>query len=242
MCIRDSYNDVYEKYNYRFRISRYALGKDYHIVVYEKLKKLLDFIKQQDSEVQGRIYVDTGPLFEKIWAQKAGIGWIGKNTCLITREAGSWVFLGEILINKQLNYDKPEENRCNDCNLCIKQCPTGALTEPFVLNSNLCISYLTIENKGDIPAYLWKKVYNRIFGCDTCQEVCPWNIRQKQTDVSEFSVKKEILNYSIDDFLNLDKEAFNDLFKNSPIKRAGYNGFIRNVKIVKENEKIIFNQ
>src|SRR5712692_1902173 len=132
------------------KVSRYAWGDDYHDVLKERLEKLLDFIKSKDGDVEGKVYVDTGPVLDKVWAQRAGIGWEGKHTNLITREYGSWVFLGEIIINRELDYDPPATDHCGSCTLCIEACPTDAIVEPYVLDSNLCISYLTIEHRGEI--------------------------------------------------------------------------------------------
>jgi len=234
VCAIDYYNDQ-KNINNEWQISRYALGLDYHAVVKNKLKELLEFIKLEDENVKGKVFVDTGPIIEKVWAQKAGIGWIGKNTCLITPEKGTWVFLGEILINAELEYDIPEQSKCGDCNLCLKACPAGALVEPYVLNSNLCISYLTIEHKGVISEYLSKKIGNKIFGCDACQEICPWNKREKNTSVREFLPHSNIFGYSLEDLLRMDKKTFHALFENSAVKRAGFEGFKRNLRLVQEN-------
>jgi len=233
VCAMDYYNEYPAKE--QWKISKYAGGKDYHIVVRDRLKVLLDYIQSDNKSITGKIFVDTGPVMEKVWAQRAGIGWIGKNTCLITPEKGSWVFLGVILLNKDLEYDKPAQNKCGDCKKCITSCPAEALTESFVLNANRCISYLTIEHRGEISEDLKPKIENKIFGCDTCQEVCPWNKRLDESKEPDFKIPPEILDNSIEDFIRMDSESFNRVFRESPVKRVKYEGFLRNVKIVKNN-------
>ncbi len=157
------------------KISRYAWGDDYHITIKDRLERLLDFIKKQEPSVQGLCYVDTGPVMEKVWGAETALGWMGKHTNLITRDCGSWFFIGVILLNLDLEHDEPERDYCGKCSRCIQACPTGAIVAPYVLDARLCISYLTIELRGSIPHHLRSLVGNRIYGCDDCQEVCPWN-------------------------------------------------------------------
>ncbi|CUT03618.1 tRNA epoxyqueuosine(34) reductase QueG [Candidatus Kryptobacter tengchongensis] len=214
------------------KISIYALGQDYHIVLKSKLEKLLNFIRELVPDVKAKIYTDTGPVMEKAWATRAGLGWIGKHTNLITKEFGSWLFLGEIICDIELEYDEPMADLCGKCTRCINACPTNAIVEPYVLDSTKCISYWTIEYKGkSFPEDISKKFGNLIFGCDICQDVCPWNLKfQKETDVLEFKA----FDYNINpDLLNLSKlseDEFKFLYKLSPLKRAKFLGFMRNVK------------
>ena len=240
VCAIDYYNDYYDYYDHNlrdWRISRYALGTDYHTVIKRKLKKLYGYIRNEDDSIRGKIFVDSGPILEKRWAQESGIGWIGKNTLVITPEKGSWIFLGEILINQELDYNDKFIKNCAGCNLCIENCPTGALIEPYFLDVNKCISYLNIENPGDIPVQFQENIGNRLFGCDVCQEVCPYNKRKEKTEVREFCLEKDSLNYLLEDFSNMDERTFYEVFKNTPVLRARYKGFIRNVNIVKVNNK-----
>ena len=223
-----------EEYTAPF-ISNYALGKDYHIIIKSKLKILLEEIQKIDKDIIGYYCVDTSPIMEKAWAQRAGIGWIGKHTNLITREFGSWVFLGELIINKELSYDSPfSTDLCGTCNLCIDECPTNAIVEPYNLDSNKCISYVTIEHKGDFEENNMIDLNDWIFGCDICQEVCPWNIK-----FSEFSNEKDFFDrYSLKEkdykfWENLTEEEFRKIFKNSPVKRTKYSGLKRNISKAK---------
>lgn len=226
------------------KISIYALGKDYHIVLKSKLENLLNFIKEICPDVSAKIYVDTGPVMEKVWAVRAGLGWIGKHTNLITKEFGSWIFLGVLICDLELEYDEPMADFCGKCTRCINACPTSAIVEPYVLDSNKCISYWTIEFKGEnFPEGIKKKFGNLIFGCDICQEVCPWNIKfQKETTVEEFKAFEHNINPDLFKLSNLTVDEFNLLYKFSPIKRAKFFGFMRNVRNAISNltlEKIL---
>ncbi len=168
------------------KISRYAWGDDYHILVTERIKKLFACIKHMAPDSNGRYYVDTGPVMDKVWAERAGIGWRGKHTNLITKDFGSWVFLGEIISTLALEYDTPMEDFCGSCTACLDACPTKAIVEPYVVDSNKCISYLTIEHEGEIDTSLEPLFDQWVYGCDTCQDVCPWNKYQKPTRDKEF--------------------------------------------------------
>jgi epoxyqueuosine reductase len=178
------------------KISRYAWGDDYHIHVTKRIQSLFECIKQLAPESDGRYYVDTGPVMEKVWAQRAGLGWQGKHTNLITKEYGSWVFLGEIITTLELKYDQPMEDFCGTCTACIDACPTDAIHQPYVVDSNRCISYLTIEHRGEIAESLGKKFDHWIYGCDICQDVCPWNRFQQETEQTEFTARKEYRSFS----------------------------------------------
>jgi len=212
-----------------YKISKYAYGKDYHYILKEKLHSLLNFIQNKITEVNGRAFVDTAPVMDKAWAQKAGLGWIGKNTNLITYEYGSYVFIGELIVDIKLNYDTPIRDYCGNCRKCIDACPTGALTEPYRIDASRCISYLTIEKKGEIPSGFQDKLNKRIFGCDTCQDVCPWNQKAKPTQSEELKPHPDLLNLQDKDWENLSREKFNELFRKSAVKRTKYEGLKRNI-------------
>jgi epoxyqueuosine reductase len=212
------------------KISRYALGKDYHTVMRKHLEKLRKFIEAEVPGIETRVYVDTGPVMEKAWAVRAGIGWMGKHTNVITRDYGSWIFLGEILVDKELEYDLPVPDHCGTCTACIEACPTGAIVEPYILDSNRCISYLNIEHRDKIPQELVPKMNNWIFGCDICQDVCPWNRFQKESREDDFRPKRENIGLLLTELAAITEKEFNDRFRGTTVKRAGYAGLIRNVK------------
>ena len=198
------------------KISRYAWGKDYHKIMKKKLKKMLSELKILDPDLEGRICVDTAPIMEKLWAEQAGIGWQGKHTNIITREYGSWIFLGEILINKEVEYDSPATDMCGSCTRCISACPTDAIHAPYQLDANKCISYLTIEYWGKpIPDQFIEKFSGYVFGCDICQDVCPWNKYQKETDESEYSPLEENINPRFEILQDLTESQFKTRFKKS---------------------------
>ncbi len=204
-------------------LSKYAYGKDYHFVLKEKMNLLFDFIKAQHSEVEGRVFVDSAPVLDRAWARKAGLGWIGKNSNLISRSAGSFVFIGEIILNLELEYNSiPENDFCGSCTRCIDACPTEAILDNRTLDAEKCISYQTIENKGEISQELSGKLANRVFGCDICQDVCPWNRNTLNHLQPEFEPKPELLAMSTEQWQNLERENYTRLFKLSPVKRAGF--------------------
>ncbi len=180
----------------KFKIAKYAYGADYHWVMKKKLNLLLEFINQRDPDCKAKICVDTVPILEKAWAERAGIGWIGKNTCLINKKKGSFLFLGELILNIELEYDSPAENYCGTCKRCIDACPTNALTEPYMLNANNCISYQTIESNEQIPDDIRKKSNGWIFGCDICQNVCPWNKFAIKHNINEFDAVEAVLKFA----------------------------------------------
>ena len=212
-------------------ISNYALGKDYHLIIKSKLKELLYKIRELDESINGYYCVDTSPIMEKTWAQRAGLGWIGKHTNLITREYGSWVFLGELIIDKELVYDSSfDTDLCGSCTLCIDYCPTDAIVEPYILDSNKCISYMTIEHRGQFSSDVIN-LNNWIFGCDICQEVCPWNIKFSQiSNEEDFFDMNMIKEKNHEDWSSLTEEEFRDFFKDSPVKRTKYEGLKRNIE------------
>ena len=217
------------------KISRYAWGRDYHSIIKKKLKNALQQIREMDPQIEGRIFCDTAPVQEKLWAAQAGLGWQGKHTNVITPEFGSWVFLGGIIINEELEYDNPLQDYCGNCTACIEACPTAAL-KPYQLDARRCLSYLTIEywDKA-IPAEFTDKMENWVFGCDICQNVCPWNRRAKETAEFEYHPSPENVAPDLEALAELDEAAFKKRFKKSPVFRAKYKNFIRNVKTVLAN-------
>ena len=223
------------KSNYKF--SNYAWGEDYHYIVKSKLYQLLKWIKDFDANIKGLVCSDTSPIMEKVWAQRSGLGWIGKHTNLITKDYGSWLFLGELILDVELKYDSLfEEDLCGSCTACIDSCPTIALEE-YQINSAKCISYLNIEHRG---AFLENRtnLHGWIYGCDICQDVCPWNNKfEKVTDEISFKPKKEILNWTNEDWQNLDEKSFRKLFKGSSVKRTKYSGLKRNIETIIKNKK-----
>ena len=218
-------------------ISRYASGEDYHEVLGKKLGKLLDYICELEPEAEGKIYVDTGPVMDKHWAAHSGVGWLGKHTNVLSRDLGSWFFLGEILLNLALDYDTPGEDFCGSCTRCIDACPTDALVEPYVLDGRRCISYLTIELREDIPEEFREPMGNLIFGCDICQDVCPWNARVPVSSVEEFKPRESNRAPDLRELSRLSPEDFSERYRGSPIKRAKWQGFMRNVAVAMGNSR-----
>lgn len=213
-------------------IARYAWGDDYHGVMDEKLSSLSDFIRMETrGSAEIMRYSDTGPVLERAHAKYGGAGWIGKNTCLINQETGSWIFLGELITDLELEYDSPAPDRCGTCTRCLDACPTGALTAPYTLDSRLCISYLTIELKDKIPFDLRDGIGSNIFGCDICQDVCPWNRKAPVTDEASFQPRPGLYNPGLGAVASLGPEEFRALFKGSPIKRTKRRGLLRNALV-----------
>ena len=215
-----------------FIISKYAYGKDYHFVIKKKLKTLFSLIKEKIGNIEGRVFVDSAPIHERAWAKISGLGWIGKNSLLLNKKMGSYFFLAEIICDLELEYDTPVTDHCGTCTKCIDACPTNAITQAQVIDANKCISYLTIENKNEIPPELSKSFNNYIFGCDICQDVCPWNKFSKPHDEKEFLPNDEVSNFSNKDWEELTHDTFNRIFKNSAIKRTRFEGLKRNIKAV----------
>ena len=227
------------------KISRYAWGDDYHDVVGDKLKSLLSWIKERWPEAEGKTCVDIQPVMDKAWAARAGLGWIGKHSNLITREYGSWVFLGELLLNLELEYDTERvEDHCGSCTLCLEACPTDAITEAYVVDSNKCISYATIELRApEIPEAVASNLDGWLYGCDICQDVCPWNRFEQQTTEKRFEPRPQSVNASLSDILELTPETYSERFRRSAIKRAKLAGLQRNARTLleqaPENESLI---
>lgn len=237
ICLGLNYN---RKINFEnnFKIAKYALGDDYHDFLKEKANLIIKFISEL-LPIESRAFTDSAPILERSLAKNAGLGWIGKNTMLINKERGSYFLLGEIFLNIELEFDNPyEKNFCGNCSKCIDNCPTQAITENGI-NSNLCISYLTIENKEEIEINFQNKTKNYIFGCDICQDVCPWNIKYKnESNIENTKPRNWIFEKSIDDLLLMTQDEFSKIFKNSPIKRSKLKGLIRNVLISLSKEDI----
>ena len=215
------------------KISKYAYGKDYHHVLKVKLKQLFQIINNKIGEVSGRVFVDSAPVMEKSWAVRSGLGWQGKNTNLISKKAGSFFFIAELIVDLKLEYDTPVTDHCGTCTACIDACPTEALT-PYNIDASKCISYLTIELKDQIPTAFKNKMDNWAFGCDVCQDVCPWNRFSKQHNEPLFSPNSEVINYTQKNWEEITQETFNIIFKNSAIKRTGFKGFKRNISFLKK--------
>jgi epoxyqueuosine reductase len=216
------------------QIAKYAYGTDYHFVLKDRMKELWKYLEVLFPELDGRIFVDSAPVSDKLWAVKSGLGWLGKNSCLINKEMGSFVFISELLVNVELTYDEPyASNFCGSCTLCIDACPTQAIVQPGVIDSRRCISYQTIENKNEsIDEELKGKFKNRIFGCDICQDVCPWNKKPLITSVEEFKPSDSFLMLDSDAWNAMDESVFNQLFKKSALKRAKLKGMQRNLRFV----------
>ncbi|NLA40289.1 MAG: tRNA epoxyqueuosine(34) reductase QueG [Smithella sp.] len=215
-------------------LAKYAYGKDYHVVVREKLNRLLRSITSGIAPVRGRVFVDTAPLLEKAWAARAGLGWIGKNTCLISPERGSFCFIGTILVDIPLQCDSPVDDLCGDCTLCIDACPAKALVAPRTLDAGRCISYWTVENKTAVGEAFGDRLANRVFGCDICQDVCPWNRRAVPHCEKDFDAPAGLLKMTREDWFNLNEEQYWRLFQHSAVKRIGFEGLKRNLDRIAE--------
>ena len=215
-------------------ISSYARGTDYHDVVQEKLEQLASFI-EDTCHVLTKLYVDTGPVLEKSYAAAAGLGWLGKHSNLLSRDGSSWFFLGEILVPLKLPVDTEARDHCGTCKRCIDACPTDAIVEPYVVDSRLCISYLTIELRGFIPRELRPLIGNRIYGCDDCQDVCPWNRFAKKSEESAFFAREPLASMDLIQMMSMSRKAFLDATRKSAIRRARYPGFLRNVAVALGN-------
>tara|TARA_A100000164_G_scaffold175294_1_gene155642 strand:- start:60 stop:980 length:921 start_codon:yes stop_codon:yes gene_type:complete len=213
------------------KISKYAYGTDYHFVIKEKLSQLLQTIQDEIGEVNGRVFVDSAPVMDKAWASRSGLGWIGKNTNLITQKVGSFFFIAELITDLELEYDTPVTDHCGTCTACIDACPTEALT-PYNIDASKCISYLTIELKDQIPNEFQNKMDDWAFGCDVCQEVCPWNRFSKSHSEPLFDPRAELLDFTKKDWEELTEVTFETIFKNSAVKRTRYEGFKRNLSFL----------
>jgi epoxyqueuosine reductase len=215
------------------KISKYAYGEDYHLVIKEKLNALLEFIKENIGEVDGRAFVDSAPVLDKAWAKKGGLGWIGKNSNLINKESGSFYFIAELIVDLDLETDGPIKDYCGTCTRCIDACPTDAIVAPYIVDGSKCISYFTIELKENIPNDVKGKFDNWAFGCDVCQDVCPWNSFSKPNTEKYFTPKEELLGMTKNDWQELTEVTFKRVFKNSAVKRTKFAGLKRNLDFIK---------
>ncbi|MBW4359536.1 tRNA epoxyqueuosine(34) reductase QueG [Flavobacterium taihuense] len=212
-----------------FKISKYAYGQDYHFVIKEKLQELLFSIQKYIGEVSGRAFVDSAPVLDKAWAAKSGLGWIGKNSNLLTQKVGSFYFIAELILDLDLEYDYATTDHCGTCTACIDACPTEAIVEPYVVDGSKCISYFTIELKDSIPLEMKGKFNDWVFGCDVCQDVCPWNRFSKPHKEPLFNPNSELLSMSKKDWTEITEETFKIVFKDSPLKRAKFKGLQKNI-------------
>lgn len=213
------------------KISMYAYGRDYHKVVRKKISDLFEFIRLSTGNVQGRVFVDSAPVLERDWAKRSGLGWIGKNTMLISPKKGSWFFLGELIIDIDLIYDSPIKDHCGTCTRCIEACPTQAISSKgYIMDGSKCISYYTIELKGALPEEIKSKLDGWMFGCDVCQQVCPWNRFSTPHHENDFFPSEVLLDMKYADWLSLEEDTFQEIFQGSAVKRTGYSGLIRNIE------------
>lgn len=215
------------------KISKYAYGRDYHFVIKEKLFLLFNFIREKAGNVSGRVFTDSAPVLDRAWAKKSGLGWIGKNANLIHPKAGSFFFIAELILDLELNTDAPIKDYCGSCTRCIDACPTDAIVQPHVVDGSKCISYFTIELRDSIPQSFKNKFENWMFGCDICQDVCPWNRFAKPIDTDELKPIKEIMTMTSGDWEEITEEVFKNVFKESPLSRAGFEGMKRNLQFIK---------
>jgi len=216
------------------KISKYAYGIDYHFVLKKKLNLLLDYMKEISGNINARIFVDSAPVMDKVWAKKSGLGWVGKNSNLINKGSGSFFFIGEIICDLELEYDGPVKDFCGTCTKCIDSCPTDAIVEPYVVNGSKCISHFTIELKDQLPNDYKGKFNDWMFGCDICQDVCPWNSFSTPHQTKEFAILPEIKNNTNKEWEEITEDVFNKAFKNSPLKRTKFLGLKRNFNFLKE--------
>ncbi|MDK7375640.1 tRNA epoxyqueuosine(34) reductase QueG [Weeksella virosa] len=218
-----------------YKIAMYAQGEDYHFVVKEKVRDLLHYIQEEIGNVNGRAFTDSAPILEHAWAQKAGIGWIGKNSLLLSKQKGSFFFLAELIVDLEMSYDNAiETDHCGNCTRCIDACPTEAILPNKTVNGSQCISYFTIELKGEIPTEMKGKFDDWIFGCDICQDVCPWNRFSLPTQEKKFIGYEKINNFSKTDWEEITEEVFKEMFRKSPVKRTKFTGLKRNIDFLKK--------
>ncbi|MEL7002738.1 MAG: tRNA epoxyqueuosine(34) reductase QueG [Bacteroidota bacterium] len=217
-----------------YKVAKYAYGKDYHFVIKDKLKVFMQAIQDHIGEVDGRVFVDSAPVLERVWAQKSGLGWIGKNSLLLNKQQGSFFFLAELIIDLELEYDGPVKDYCGTCTACMDACPTEAIPAPYVVDGSKCISYLTIELKDEIPREFKGDMEGWIFGCDICQDVCPWNRFSTPHKEPSFMPHEGLKELSKSNWEEMTREVFNELFKKSPLKRAKYEGLKKNIAFTRE--------
>ncbi|HLT32209.1 MAG TPA: tRNA epoxyqueuosine(34) reductase QueG [Aquaticitalea sp.] len=217
-----------------FKLSKYAYGTDYHFVIKDKLRSLLNFMQEEIGEVHGRAFVDSAPVLDKAWAAKSGLGWVGKHSNLLTQQVGSFYFIAELIVDLELEYDLPTTDHCGTCTRCIDACPTQAITEPYVVDGSKCISYFTIELKDKIPTSFNGKFDDWMFGCDICQDVCPWNRFSKPHNEPLFNPHPELLSMTKKDWEEITEDIFKERFKKSAVKRTKFEGLKRNIQFLKD--------
>lgn len=217
-----------------FKLSKYAYGTDYHFIIKDKLKVLLNFIQTEIGDVNGRAFVDSAPVLDKAWAAKSGLGWVGKHSNLLTQQVGSFYFIAELIVDLELEYDTITTNHCGTCTKCIDACPTQAITEPYVVDGSKCISYFTIELKENIPTEFKGKFEDWMFGCDICQDVCPWNRFSKPHNEPLFNPHPELLSMTKKDWHEITEDVFKKIFKDSAVKRTKFSGLKRNINFLKD--------
>lgn len=218
-----------------YKISKYAYGRDYHFVLKDKMKQLLDFIQEEIGEVNGRAFVDSAPVMDKAWAAKSGLGWVGKHSLLLRKQEGSFHFVAELIIDLDLDYDTPVTDHCGSCTACIDACPTQAIVEPYKVDGSKCISYFTIELKDEIPLSEQGKFEDWMFGCDICQDVCPWNRFSKPHNEPLFNPSPDLLQLDKGDWEEITQDIFSELFRKSAVKRTKFTGLKRNIKFLKSH-------
>ena len=228
-------NEFYDQQQGVPKIAKYARGRDYHKVFKNRLKKLFFYTKELVGEVEGRFFVDSAPVMDKAWAKRAGLGWIGKNSNLLNKEFGSWFLLGEMIIDVPFVYDGPETDHCGSCTRCIDACPTDAIHEPYRVDSNRCISHLTIELKETMSEEFEQKIGEWIFGCDICQDVCPWNRNARYGQIDDLRPRQQILQPPVKSWSSVEEEKFHSIFEGSTVRRASYPLFQHNARIAEEN-------
>tara|TARA_R110002073_G_scaffold40547_5_gene115249 strand:+ start:402026 stop:402952 length:927 start_codon:yes stop_codon:yes gene_type:complete len=216
------------------KLSKYAYGDDYHFVIKDKLKELVHFIEEKIGDVNGRAFVDSAPVLEKAWAAKSGLGWIGKHSNLLTQQVGSFYFIAELILDVVLAYDNPVTDHCGTCTACIDACPTQAIVEPYKVDGSKCISYFTIELKNEIPTSVKGKLDDWMFGCDVCQDVCPWNRFSKVHSEPLFNPHPELLSMTKKDWEEITEDVFKKVFKKSAVKRTKFTGLTRNIQFLKD--------
>jgi epoxyqueuosine reductase len=218
------------------KIAKYAYGEDYHFVIKDKLKDFLQIIQEEAGEIHGRAFVDSAPVMERAWAKRSGAGWIGKNSLLLNRDLGSFLFLAELIIDLELIYDGPVKDYCGTCTACMDACPTDAIPQPYVVDGSKCISYFTIELKEEIPAEVKGKFENWIFGCDICQDVCPWNRFSKPHHEKRFEPHEDLHTLTADDWREITEDVFEKIFQKSAVKRTKLDGLKRNIRFILGSE------
>ena len=237
MSYRFKKNEQFDSQTNKPKIAKYARGRDYHKVFKNRLKKLFRYTNELIGDINGRIFVDSAPVMDKAWAEKAGLGWMGKNGNMLNKELGSWFLIGEMIIDVPFVYDTPQTDHCGSCTACIEACPTHAIHEPYKIDSNRCISYLTIELKDNISPEYEKKLGEWMFGCDICQDVCPWNRKANYGHYDDLKPREKVLYPDVRNWSEITPDEFDKIFEGSPVRRAKHEWFTRNAEIVESNLK-----